>query len=50
MVVHFTLEKFRIVGKTPEARATAQLLRLNAAERLAQRQLLIRVGRYQAPG
>ena len=49
-VVHFTLEKFRIVGKTPEGRATVQLLRLNAAERLVQRQLLIRVGRYQVPG
>ncbi|MCI5194416.1 MAG: hypothetical protein D3915_15030 [Candidatus Electrothrix sp. AU1_5] len=40
----------QIVGKTPEGRATVQLLRLNAAERFAQRQFLIRVGRYQVPG
>ena len=46
---HFALEEFTIVGKTAEGRATVQLLRLNAAERLVQRQLLIQLGRYQAP-
>lgn len=38
---HFRLEKFRIVGLTPEGRTTVSLLQLNSNERLAERKRLL---------
>lgn len=43
---HFVLEDARIAGLTPVGRATIKLLKINAPERLIQRQLLASVGRY----
>jgi len=43
---HFRLEGLRIVGLTPEARATVELLQLNSYERLSERGELINAGRY----
>ena len=37
---HFALQGEQIIGLTPEGRATASLLRLNSAERLAERRSL----------
>lgn len=46
---HFRLDDARIEGATPHGRATVQLFRFNAFERLAERAALIRAGRYGAP-
>ena len=43
---HFRVEDARIVALTAAGRATAALLKLNAADRLESRQLLVRAGRY----
>jgi hypothetical protein len=43
---HFELAGTTIVGRTAIGRATVELLRLNEAERLADRQLLIEAGLY----
>lgn len=43
---HFLLQGAHIIGQTPVGRATSSLLRLNAPERLVQRRMLMRVGRY----
>jgi hypothetical protein len=43
---HFKLDGFRIVGLTPEGRATAELLQLNSFERLIERAELIQAGRF----
>lgn len=43
---HFRLHNAELVGTTPEGRTTIQLLQLNTAERIAERQRLIDVGRY----
>ena len=44
---HFTFQGVRIVGQTSTGRATVSLLRLNTRERIVQRQVLMRVGRYE---
>ncbi|MFV9506118.1 MAG: HNH endonuclease [Oscillochloridaceae bacterium umkhey_bin13] len=46
---HFGLVEARIEGKTAEGRTTIQLLRLNAPERIAERQRLIGLGRFPIP-
>ena len=43
---HFWLERTIIQPLSPEGRVTVFLLRLNESERLDQRELLIRLGRY----
>ena len=43
---HFALEGAAIVGITPVGRATVRLLRMNAVERLEERQRLQAKGRY----
>lgn len=43
---HFRLEGSRIVGLTPEGRATVELLQLNAYERLLERHEWIQSARY----
>jgi len=43
---HFRLVGARLVPLTPQARATAALLRLNSPLRLADRQCLLNVGRF----
>jgi hypothetical protein len=43
---HFMFQNLRIAGQTATGRATASLLRFNTRERLVQRQVLRRVGRY----
>jgi hypothetical protein len=43
---HFRFEDVRIVGSTPEGRATAQLLQMNSYQRLAERRELKRAGRF----
>lgn len=43
---HFALEGALIRPLTPEGRVTVTLLRLNEADRVAERQLLLRVGCY----
>ena len=43
---HFRVEESRIEGLTPAGRATAELLRLNAFERVLERSELIRAGRF----
>lgn len=43
---HFRLEGSRIVGQTPEGRATVELLQLNAYERLLERHEWIQSGHY----
>lgn len=45
---HFMFQTVRIIGQTSTGRATASLLRFNTRERLVQRQVLMRVGRYDA--
>jgi hypothetical protein len=42
---HFRLESARIVGLTPEGRATVEFLHLNSFERLMERSDFIRAGR-----
>jgi hypothetical protein len=44
--VHFALQGEYIVGLTPHGRATVRLLKMNAPERLRQREILIAVNRY----
>jgi hypothetical protein len=41
---HFSYDGARVVGKTPVGRATASLLRMNDAERLRVRSLLLELG------
>lgn len=43
---HFEIEKGRIIGRTPEGRATAEMLRLNRPECVETRCHLASVGRY----
>jgi hypothetical protein len=47
---HFVLDAARIVGKTPEGRATVEFLRLNSLERLLERAELIDRGYYPTGG
>jgi hypothetical protein len=42
---HFAFDGHRITGKTPTGRATASLLRMNEAERLRVRAILLELGR-----
>ena len=42
---HFELSGTRILGLTPEGRATAELLQVNSFERLVERAELLRAGR-----
>jgi hypothetical protein len=44
-VEHFKLDESRIVGLTPEGRATVDLLHLNSFERLVERAQVIEAGR-----
>ena len=44
---HFRLDNERIVGLTPEARATAFLLQFNTAERLLERKMLVVLRYFQ---
>jgi hypothetical protein len=46
---HFRLDKAFIVPLTPHGRATAALLRFNATERLAEREILLQLRRYPCP-
>ncbi|WP_129675687.1 HNH endonuclease [Candidatus Chloroploca sp. Khr17] len=48
-ITHFGLVEARIEGKTAEGRTTIQLLRLNAPDRLVERQRLIMFGRFPMP-
>ena len=41
---HFAFEGFRIIGLTPEGRATVELLALNSPERVMERREMSRVG------
>lgn len=43
---HFSLEGLRVVGKTPEGRATVALLQLNRVKRQLERQALMAARRY----
>lgn len=43
---HFRLDGIRIIGLTPEGRATVEFLRLNSYERLIERGELMRAGRF----
>ena len=43
---HFRVDEVRIVGSTPEGRATVQLLQLNSFQRLAERLELKKAGRF----
>jgi hypothetical protein len=43
---HFRIENGRIVPTSPVGRVTASLLKLNTAERIAERLLLLALGRY----
>jgi hypothetical protein len=43
---HFLLEEALIIAKTPIGQVTTNLLRLNDNERLVERALLQRVGKY----
>ena len=45
---HFRIEGVRLVGASPEGRATVQLLQLNSHQRLAERRELNRAGRFSA--
>lgn len=49
-IEHFRYEGARIVAMTPIGRATAELLRFNAPERLAPRQALLVARRYPRGG
>jgi len=43
---HFRLDGIRLVGLSPEGRATVELLKLNSFERLVERSELMRAGRF----
>jgi len=43
---HFRLEQAEIIPLTPEARVKVRILRLNDADRMAERQALLNVGLY----
>ena len=43
---HFEVKDARIVGRTPEGRATVELLHLNSYERMAERAELIQAGHF----
>jgi hypothetical protein len=43
---HFRLEEAEIIPLTPEARVTVRILRLNDADRMAERQALLNAGLY----
>jgi 5-methylcytosine-specific restriction endonuclease McrA len=43
---HFRLKQAEIVPMTPEARVTVRILRLNDADRVAERQALLNAGLY----
>lgn len=45
---HFTVDDTRILGLTPQGRATVQLLRFNSYQRLAERRELKAAGRFPA--
>lgn len=45
-IEHFYLEEGRIVGRTPEGRATVRIFRFNDDMRLRQRRTLMRQGHY----
>jgi hypothetical protein len=47
--LHFVLDSARIVGRFPASRTTAQLLRFNTPERIAERQRLIDTGQLIVP-
>ncbi|MBI3325134.1 MAG: HNH endonuclease [Nitrospinae bacterium] len=47
---HFRLDGVHIVGLTEIGRATVEFLRLNAYERLTERDALMRAGRYPPQG
>jgi len=48
---HFTLQDdMRIVGLTPEGRATVQVLQMNDKERIENRQVLVEIGEYPCEG
>jgi hypothetical protein len=47
---HFRNENGRIVPTSSVGRVTASVLKLNTAERIAERLQLLRLGRYSAPG
>jgi exopolyphosphatase/pppGpp-phosphohydrolase len=44
---HFRLDEERIVGLTPEGRATVFLLQFNSEQRLLERRLLVALGYFQ---
>lgn len=44
---HFALRGARIVGLTPEGRATVQLLKMNEAKRVQTRSLLLALGLFE---
>lgn len=46
---NFRLEAAQIAPKTAQARATVRLLQLNKTERIAERALMIAVGRFAPP-
>jgi len=46
---HFRLQGGIIEPLTPEGEVTARMLRLNLDKRVAERVLLIRIGRYTTP-
>lgn len=43
---HFEIEGFEIIPKTDIGKATAKVLEFNHPDRLAEREILIRIGRY----
>jgi hypothetical protein len=43
---HFALENYQIVGKTPQGRATVELLQFNLYERLVERAEVMRAGGF----
>ena len=47
-IEHFEWSESRLVGRTPNARATIQALRLNRPDAIAVRQILMREGVYPA--
>ena len=46
---HFRLNGVQIEGRTPAGRVTVKLLQMNTAERILERSLLMRSGRYSGP-
>ncbi|MHB8751600.1 MAG: hypothetical protein ACYDBJ_20725 [Aggregatilineales bacterium] len=43
---HFSLSNARIIGKTAIGRVTVELLQMNNPDRVAEREILIRLGNY----